>query len=151
MNALLIAAHVVAAVVWVGGMFFAYIVLRPTLAGVEPAVRLSLWAGVFGRFFPWVWLIISTLLVSGYVLIFSAFGGFATTPLSVHVMQLLGLVMMGLFIYLYFVPYPLFKAQVVAENWPAAAAALNRIRHVILVNLVFGLTVVAIAAGGRYT
>jgi len=46
--------HVLAAVIWVGGMFFAHMVLRPSAGPLEPAVRLSLWSRVFPRFFFWV-------------------------------------------------------------------------------------------------
>ena len=79
--ALLVALHVLAAVVWVGGMFFAYMVLRPAAGPLETAERLALWHRVFGRFFPWVWACIVLLLVSGYVMLFRAFGGFAGAPL----------------------------------------------------------------------
>lgn len=149
-NVIAVALHVVCAALWTGGMFFAYVVLRPTLAAVEPPQRLTLWAGVFSRFFPWVWLIISVLLATGYLLIFFAFGGFATTPMQVHLMQALGLLMMVLFGYLYYVPYPAFRRSVDATEWPDAAKALGRIRHIILINLVLAVLVVAIAAGGRY-
>ncbi len=47
--------HTVAAVLWVGGIFLAYRVLRPAAMALEPPQRLTLWADVFGRFFPWVW------------------------------------------------------------------------------------------------
>ena len=50
---LLIALHLLAAVIWVGGMFFAYMVLRPSAGLLEPAARLPLWQRVFGHFFPW--------------------------------------------------------------------------------------------------
>ena len=33
---LLIALHILAAVVWVGGIFFAYMVLRPSAGPLEP-------------------------------------------------------------------------------------------------------------------
>ncbi len=44
--------HTVAAVLWVGGIFLAYRVLRPAAMALEPPQRLTLWADVFGRFFP---------------------------------------------------------------------------------------------------
>ena len=43
--------HLLAAVVWVGGMFFAYVALRPAAAQLEPPARLTLWVGVFKIFF----------------------------------------------------------------------------------------------------
>jgi len=49
---ILITLHVLAAVVWVGGMFFAYMVLRQSVGPLEPAVRLALWHRVFRHFFP---------------------------------------------------------------------------------------------------
>lgn len=150
MNALMIAAHTLAATVWVGGMFFAYIVLRPAAVALDPPLRLSLWAGVFQRFFPWVWLIVLVLLVSGYGMIFGIFKGFANAHSSIHIMQLLGLVMMGLFVFLFHKPYKTFKLAVSEERWPDAAAALNKIRQVILVNLILGFVVIAVAVSGRY-
>ena len=68
--ALLVALHVLAAVVWVGGMFFAYMVLRPSAGPLQSDTRLKLWHRVFQRFFPWVWASIILLLVSGYGMIF---------------------------------------------------------------------------------
>ena len=58
--------HAFAAVIWVGGMFFAYMVLRPATGALDPHVRLDLWGQVFVQFFPWVWASIVALLVSGY-------------------------------------------------------------------------------------
>ena len=74
---ILVALHILAAVVWVGGMFFAYMVLRPSAGPLEPPARLALWQRVFGRFFPWVWASIAVLLISGYTMLFVHFGGFA--------------------------------------------------------------------------
>ena len=49
------AVHVLAAVIWVGGMFFAVLVLRPSAGALKPSDRLPLWGRVFGKFFPLVW------------------------------------------------------------------------------------------------
>lgn len=150
MNAIAIALHGLAATVWVGGMFFAYWVLRPSLMLLEPHRRLSIWAGVFKRFFPWVWMSVFVLPITGYWLIFSAFRGFAASPVYVHIMHMLGLVMIVLFIYLYYRPYAAFKQAVSEEDWQAAGIALNRVRHTVLVNLVLGLLLLFIVYAGRY-
>lgn len=149
--ALAIALHQLAAVVWVGGMFFAYLILRPVAAaGLEPPPRLRLWLGVFDRFLIWVWLAVVLLLVSGYWLVFSLYGGFAGVGVHVHLMQLLGILMMLLFFHLFFAPYRRLKQAVGAEDWPAAGAQLGRIRTIVGVNLILGLLVVTIGSSGRY-
>ena len=85
--------HVLGAIVWVGGMFFAYMVLRPVAGEMEGPVRLWLWRQVFGRFFPWVWASVLALLASGYLMLFWGLGGFAGAGMHVHIMQLLGWIM----------------------------------------------------------
>src|SRR5271154_1111262 len=93
--------HIVSAVVWVGGMFFALMVLRPASGPLDPPARLALWQRVFDRFFPWVIAAIALLLVSGYAMVFEVFGGFAGIGLHVHLMQATGIVMILIFLHLY--------------------------------------------------
>ena len=69
MIALMTALHALAAVVWVGGMFFAYMALRPSVGPLPPLERVALWARVFGKFFPWVWMCVLVLLISGFWII----------------------------------------------------------------------------------
>lgn len=150
MNAFAITLHALLATIWVGGMFFAYVVLRPSVAMLEPHRRLTLFAGVFKRFFPWVWMAALILPLTGYWLIFNAFGGFATSPVYVHIMHMLGLIMILLFAYLYYIPYRKLKNEVAVEAWPEAGIALNRVRQIVLLNLVLGLVLLAIVYAGRY-
>jgi len=150
MNTIAIALHGLAATVWIGGMFFAYIVVRPSLMLLEPHRRLNIWAGVFKRFFPWVWMSVLLLPLTGYWLVFAAFGGFGTSPVYVHFMHIVGLIMIALFIYLYFRPYVALKLAIDKEDWQAAGAALNRVRLMVLVNLVLGLVLLASVYAGRY-
>jgi uncharacterized membrane protein len=146
----LVVLHILAAVIWVGGMFFAYMILRPAAGPLEPPARLALWARVFGRFFPWVWVSIVALLASGYAMLFVHFGAFAGAPLHVNVMQATGIVMMLLFLHLYFAPWRRFSTAVEAGAWPDAGAQLNQIRRVVAINLALGLVTVAVGAGGRF-
>ena len=148
--ALLITFHILAAVVWVGGMFFAYVVLRPSAGPLEPEMRLALWHRVFRRFFPWVWLSIIVLLASGYGMIFFYLGGFAGAGASIHVMQGLGIVMMLLFLHLFFAPWRRFSAAVEKKHFPEAAKFLNQIRYIVATNLVLGLVTIIVGASGRF-
>ncbi|HFD80965.1 MAG TPA: hypothetical protein ENK05_11335 [Gammaproteobacteria bacterium] len=148
---LAITLHVLSAVIWVGGMFFAHQVLRPVaVAQLEPPARLRLWTAVFRRFFPWVWLAVLLLPASGYWMISGIYGGMASVGLHIHIMQGLGWLMILLYVYLYFGAFRQLKEAVVTEQWPQGGRQLTRIRHIVGVNLVLGLIVVATAAGGRY-
>jgi len=132
--------HVLATVVWVGGMFFAHFVLRPVaVARMPPPQRLPFWVGIFGRFFPWVWACVIVLIASGLALI-AQMGGMAAVGMHAHVMASIGYLMAAIFAYLYFVPYAALKSAVAAEDWPAGGAAQERIRKLVLVNLTLGLT-----------
>ena len=82
-----VSLHILAAIIWIGGMFFAVLVLRPAAGPLEPPERLDLWRRVFARFFPWVWLSLVLLLGTGYWMIFEGFGGFAQLPLHIHLMH----------------------------------------------------------------
>ena len=148
--AVALAFHILGAVVWVGGMFAIYVCLRPALGTLEPQQRLRLLRVTFGKFFPWVWMSILLLLASGYWAMFAALGGFAGAGLHVHLMQGIGLVMVGLFAWLFHGPWLAFKRAVDAQDWPTAGAAHNRIRQIISVNLPLGLLVAVIGASGRY-
>ncbi|MCW9012878.1 MAG: CopD family protein [Gammaproteobacteria bacterium] len=151
MNSLYILLHVISVVIWVGGMFFAHACLRPIAADqLEPPLRLNLWVGVFGRFFPVVWLAIIILLFTGYMMIFSIWQSMAATPLYVHIMNGAGIVMMLIFMHVFFVPYKKLKAAVIAEDWPAGAKALAQIRMLVGVNILLGMLVIIVASGGRY-
>lgn len=142
--------HTLAAVIWVGGMFFAYMALRPVAASLfEPPARLNMWSQVFARFFPWVWLSVIVLLVTGLWII-KLYGGMGSVGIHIHTMFLLGLVMMLLFMHLFFNPYKKLNQAIGQQDWEFAGKQLGRIRHIIAVNLSLGLIVVAIAVGGRY-
>jgi uncharacterized membrane protein len=150
MIALALALHIASAVLWVGGMFFAYVCLRPAAGALEPSLRQALWVRVFRRFFPWVWTAIVALLGTGYFMLFRVFGGFAHAPWRIHVMQGLGILMMLLFFHVFFGAYPKLTACVEHGDVPGGRQQIARIRRVVGINTVLGFILVAIAAGGRF-
>jgi uncharacterized membrane protein len=145
-----VAFHIVAAVIWVGGMFFALVVLRPSTGPLDPPTRLALWQRVFARFFPWVWGAVAVLLVSGFSMIIWGFGGFDKIGTYVHVMMGLGIIMMLIYAHLYFAPWQRFRRAVAAGEWPVAAKNIDQIRQLVTINLVLGLITVVVGAAGRY-
>lgn len=150
MLALLLALHLLAALFWVGGMAFAYWVLRPAAGPLDPPVRLPLWRRVFATFLPWVGAAIVVLLATGYAMIAVYFGGFAGAPAYVNVMQGLGLIMVLLYLHLFFAPWRRFRTAVDQNVLPDAAKALNQIRQIVAINLALGIAVVIVGGTGRY-
>lgn len=143
--------HALAATIWVGGMFFAYVCLRPVAASqLEPPQRLMLWVGVFERFFPWVWAAVVVILATGLWMIFGVFGGMARVGFHVHIMLGLGLVMMGIFMHVYFAPFRRLKRVVANSDWADGARQLGQIRRLVGVNTLLGLATIAVATAGRY-
>ena len=92
--ALALFLHVISAVVWVGGMFFAVAALRPASAHLPPAERMTVWEGTLARFFRWVLLALVLLLLTGFAMIGKFYGSMAATPLHIHLMMGLGILMM---------------------------------------------------------
>lgn len=143
--------HVLAAVIWIGGMFFAYQVLRPSIGGIEPPLeRLKLWGRVFERFFKWVWIAVVVLLATGYWMLVIELGGFAVVGIDVHIMQGLGLIMIVIFLHLYFASYGRFRRALASEDFASAGQALNQIRTMVATNLVLGLVIALVGGTGRH-
>jgi uncharacterized membrane protein len=137
--------HILGFTVWVGGMFFAYMALRPIAASVlQPPQRLQLWDGVFQKFFFWVWLSILLVLASGLYMM----AVIGKPPLYITVMAGFGIVMMFIFAHVFFAPYKRLKRAVAVADWPVGGAALGQIRMLVGVNLVLGLVTMAMGALG---
>ncbi len=144
------ALHVLGAVLWVGGMVFAILVLRPALGALAPADRLALLGRTHKRFFLIVWHAMPITIASGYALMLTWYGGFAGAAWHVHVMHLTGLIMAGVFLAIFFGPWRAMRAALAAGSLPEAAAANDRIRRLVTVNMALGLATVAVAAWGRF-
>jgi uncharacterized membrane protein len=142
-----LAVHVLCAMLWVGGMFFAYVVLRPSLSVLEPMQRIALHTQVFRRFFLVVWHAMPLILLSGFAVLFGFYGGPANVPWNINLMMLLGLIMSAVFVLIVFGPYARFRRT---TDRNIAAAQIDRIRKLIALNLVLGLVtiVVALLRGG---
>ncbi len=146
-----IALHLLAAVVWVGGMIFAHTCLRPSAVQVlEPPLRLELWVQVFRRFFVLVWISIALILITGYWMLFNYFGGFQGAGTHIHIMHGAGLVMIMIYLHVFFSPYRQLKQAVIIQDYPLAGAQLNKIRKLIGINILLGLLIIVIASAGRY-
>lgn len=142
----LLALHLIAAVIWVGGMAFALLVVRPSLGVLELPQRLVLHAQIFRRFFLVIWHAMPLQLLTGYLMLFVLLGGFAEVNWAVHLMHLLGLLMTAIFLVVFFGPWRAMRAAMAVHDRAAAAACVDRIRRLISANLVLGVVTVLVAA-----
>lgn len=141
--------HLIAVLIWVGGMFFAYMVLRPAAVEVlQPPERLRLWDNVFRRFFNWVWSALGAILATGFYMIYQ-YGGMLYVPHYVQVMLLLGLLMACVYGYVFFSCYVQLSLHVAKERWKEAGEILGKIRKLVAVNLTLGLLTIAVVEIGR--
>jgi uncharacterized membrane protein len=138
MLALALTLHLLGTIVWVGGMFFAHMAMRPALEELlEPPQRLPLLKRILDRFFRWVWLSVVLVLVTGFWIFLGVYQG--QMGLYVHIMTTLGLVMALLFSFIYLVPYKRMGRALDDGDVPAAGGHMVLIRRIIAINLVLGL------------
>lgn len=152
--AILKAVHVLAIVIWVGGMVFAHFFLRPALAQLEPPQRLRLMHEVLGRFFRAVLVASLLTLGTGIWMIGRVAkqavqaGGSFQMSMEWTLMTLLGVAMVAIFMHIRFALFARLGRAVAAADWPAGAVALAQVRQWVSVNLALGLVIIAVVLVG---
>ncbi|WP_024851798.1 CopD family protein [Hydrogenovibrio kuenenii] len=144
--------HLLAAIFWVGGIFLVYMVFRPVaMTQLEPPQRLTMFLGIFSKFFPWVWVFIVALVISGYTDWIFRLGGFESPPLYLLAMEIIGWIMIVLFAWLYFGFCKRFKKHIEDENFAEAGKVLNsKMRPIIITNLILGMLEALIGVSAHY-
>ena len=143
-------AHVLAIIVWIGGMVFAHFFLRPAVAQLEAPARLRLMHDVLGRFFRAVLVASLLTLASGVWMLGRVAkqvvqsGGSFEMPLAWTVMAVLGIAMVAIFMHIRFALYKRLSRAVAASDWSAGGAALAQIRTWVSVNLALGVVVLLV-------
>ena len=142
--------HILAIVVWIGGMVFAHFFLRPAAMQLEPPLRIRLMHGALQRFFAAVLVAVAVVLASGLWMIgrvakesVQAGLGFAM-PLDWTIMATLGIVMMAIFGHIRFALFKRLSKAVAASDWSSGGAALASIRTWVSVNLAIGVVIIVI-------
>ena len=151
-NGILKLLHLAAAIVWMGGMTFMLLALRPAaLEVLESPVRARLMGAVWRRFFTLVLVAIAVLLLTGghmysqALRLAQAASGTANLPLGWHLMAALGVAMVLIFGHIYFAGFRQFKRALAASDGPLAAKAAAQINRLVIVNFVLGwLAIVAV-------
>lgn len=142
--------HLIAAIVWMGGMTFMLIALRPaTLAVMDAQPRARLMDQVWQRFFAAVLIAIVVLLATGGYMFGGAMKaareatGHAVVPLGWTIMTALGSLMFLIFGHIYFAGFKKFRRAVAGMQWPLAAKAAEQIHLLVVVNFVLGWAAIA--------
>ena len=144
--------HLIAGIVWMGGMTFMLFALRPAaMAMLEAQPRAVLMGEVFRRFYLLVLVAIVVLFTTGTHLYTATFRaakiatGNGSVPLGWNVMLVLGITMMLVFGHIYFAGFKKYKRAVAAADWPLAAKAAKLIHTMKLLNFALGwLAIVAV-------
>lgn len=143
MTGLLLFVHVLSLAVWIGGMSFTLFCLRPAGADLLPAQRAPLMVGALDRFFGQVLVAIVLLWVSGIAMLLPV--GFASAPIGWHLMLGAALVMTLVFAWIRWGIFPRVRRAAATDDLPTAAAGLDRIRLLVMLNLALGVAAVGFA------
>ncbi len=144
----LLLVHLLSVISWVGGMFFAYFCLRPAaVETLDPPSRMKLWMATFARFLPYMVIAVTLILASGITMLLSV--GFQAAPIGWHIMFTLGLVMAGVFLYIYLWLFPQLRKHCAASLWQEAAQVLAAIRRFVGINITLGVIIVIAAISAR--
>ncbi len=141
MHGLLLFAHLVGVIIWIGGMFFAAVCLHPSLAPLAGKDRVGLMSGTLGRFLNYVIIAIVLIWVSGIGMI-AAVGG-RGMPIGWHLMIGIGVVMTLIFAYLFVRLFRPALRAIGQGDLAAVPALFARIRTLVLVNLALGVAAIA--------
>ena len=142
--------HLVAVVVWIGGMVFAHFCLRPAaLATLAPPQRLPLMSAALGRFFALVGVSLVVLWGSGVARFAQLAVSGGRAPMSWSLMAAIAAVMTVVFVVIALRLHPRMRSALAAGQLPGAAAALDRIRRLVVLNLALGALTIAVATLGR--
>lgn len=142
--------HLLAAIVLVGGLFYASVVFWPLARGLDIETASSLWQQMLSRFFAWGWLSLLLILATGIAMVFLKFGGFSGVPMIHRGNMALGIPAIVLFGYVFFGPWQQYRRSVLRRDWTAARKEITRIRVQIGIVLVLGLLASVVSAVGRY-
>lgn len=142
--------HLLAIMLWLGGMAYTLMFVRPALGELPPPERLRTLRGIVARFLGAVLAAVLIALASGAWMMAEvasqvhATGGTLRIPPAWHVMAGLGVVMAIIYFYVRYGIFNRLNDAVERGAWAEGAAAAAALRRWVLVNLLIGLVIVAV-------
>lgn len=143
-------AHLLAIIIWIGGMFFSFHFLAPAAKKLDPQNRATLMGDTLGRFFRVVSWALGIALVSGIWMVGRVAKGAIVAgtnfslPLSWAAMMGLGFVMAGFFVLIRYALYSKLVKQVADADWEGTDKSLVTLRNWLGANLSIGLLIVVV-------
>jgi uncharacterized membrane protein len=145
-----LALHILAPIVWLGGLFVLCVVFPPSARNLDSKTALSLWHKILSRFFVWAWISMALILASGISIVFLRFGGFLAIPRIHRWNMAIGIPAIVLYCYLYFVPWQRSRRAMSRQDGRAAERGVTQARIIMAIILILGLVASAVSAVGRY-
>lgn len=147
---LVLAIHILAVIIWLGGLFFLVVVLGPSAKSLDAAAASSFWYGTLSRSLAWGWLSLALIVVTGVAMVFLVFGGYGYIPNIHRVNMAIGIPAIALYGYVYLVPWRQFSRAVRSNDRVVAAKKLRQVRTLLATILVLALSAAFTSALGRY-
>jgi uncharacterized membrane protein len=140
--------HLVAIIVWLGGLFALMVVLSPATRAMDSVAHASLWHRALSRFFVWGSISLGIIVATGIALVHLRFAG--QPPLIHRVNMFIGVPAIALFVYVLLGPYRSCRRAIADRDWKAAEHSVSRIRVLLALVLLLGMVSSVVSAVGRY-
>jgi uncharacterized membrane protein len=147
---LVLAIHILAVIIWLGGLFFLVVVLGPSAESLDAAGASSVWYRTLSRSLAWGWLSLVLIVVTGVAMVFLVFGGYGHLPNIHRVNMAIGIPAIALYSYVYLMPWRQLGRAVRSSDRVVAAKKRHQVRTLLATILVLALSAAFMSALGRY-
>jgi uncharacterized membrane protein len=142
--------HIVAVIVWLGGLFWLSVTARPSAQHVDAAGTPQFWQGFLSRFFVPATIAIVVVVASGIAMVKLKFGGFAHMPHIHRANMAIGLPAIGLYVFLVTVLWRRYRRAGAGNDRHATASTAKQMSTVIAIIMALGVVASVVSAVGRY-
>ena len=148
---LVLAIHILAVIIWLGGLFFLVVVLGPSAKSLDAAAAPSFWHRTLSHSLAWGWVSLVAIVGTGVALVFLVFGGYGGHVPNIHrVNMAIGIPAIALYGYTSLMPWRQFGHAARSNDRVVAAKKLHQVRTLLATILVLALSAAFMSALGRY-
>jgi uncharacterized membrane protein len=140
--------HIVAIIVWLGGLFLLVAALGPTKDSHDASVAAR--EAVLSRYMPWGGASLLTIIATGIIIVRLRFGGFDGVPTLHRWNMLIGIPAIVVYGYAQLVAYRACHRAADRGDWPAVTTHLRRVRALAAAVLTLGLASSVVSAAARF-